>query len=276
MPIASGSLPVLKFPVVIGSGSGGTYAVMTEWDGTQLPLSMTLDQTQRYWLTGDGQSGSQVTDLVEAFEARFQSIHAVADNEFRFRLNTTSQRVTVFGSGVRFGIGWSSGTLPRSWFGFTGSFVVASGGSFTGSFPVAGSFIPSRMAASDTYDTPEATVSALRSTWGRQTTYRFDDDQETREIRFMLEPRGNVLTGSAGFPPSGSLEAIHRSSISAGMPVRVYDRRDRVHSSSFSGSSTYSLYDFQDPSASPWEQDTGSSIKPFYTPTFRLRKRKRV
>ena len=251
----SAAVPLLKYPLTIGSGTKGTYSVATEWNGTHSSFNMTLDPHERYWITHDGQSGSMVTDLLQEFEDQFISLHSISGSKFRVHIDPASQVVDFWGQ-TTFAIKWQSSTLPAEWFGFTRDEVkVVSGGQVSGSYPAAGTWQPQRLPAFDSYDRPDPQGTMLRSVGGKQSTYLFDGaKRRRRRLEFDVEPRTNVVTEFSP-NPSGSLEEFYRQAIMEGKLIRWYDRKDYV-----SSSQGYSVYVPVNVRQKPWDQDTSRGL----------------
>lgn len=268
--IATDRLPVFKYPVVLASGSGGMYFLSCSYNVSSAVIRLTIDDRQRYWFTGDNLSGTFAsnphrTDLVAEVQEQFHSLFSITSADFRFQIDAATQRCVAWSNSTVFSMDWANSSLPMSWFGYTGSISTTGGGGVrSGSYPVAGTWLPEHLASVDTYDVPAFETRQHRTVWGRQTTYRFDDDLERREIGFDFESRSNVIEQFSS-TVSGSLEKMFVSGTSQGRIIRFYESRRDV------GSGRFVRYLPEEPGRTPWK-DTPFKGFPFYEVRFRLRR----
>ena len=181
-------------------------------------------------LTGDHQSGSNITDLVGLLEGRMRL--AIGGSP---TLGASLNSDGIFVVSGAFGIEllWDNGAtnLDASIFGFAQSRSSDNNTSVSGTMRPAGTWLPARAPTEDTYDLPVVVASTAKAVSGRQSTIRLDDGtQRKRAMEFSLELRPNVIqqhwTGQTGV--SGTLQTFFNEGLGSGHIVRYYEDKTEV------------------------------------------------
>ena len=222
-----------------------SYALRATINGVtetlSFPASGSLTAGRDYWVSGDGQSGTEATgtgkaDLVSLLQATLRT-HSNGASATAV-LSTSTFKVTVASGGVQLmRLVWSSGlsTLDPRIFGWQTGVDTSLYATITAPYAAQGMMLPGRAIAEDSLDYQPSVGGVASSISGLTRTSRMALGARHRDVlfRYLAQSAAVSATEGASQDEWTTVEHAWTYAISRGWPVRAYDQASDIASGAY-------------------------------------------